>query len=130
MIGNLHAAHLNEASAIALQLTIIGEPVTNIAKYLGGVPVGGLDHFIVHPLAITSGFDNSGPAQIRQMPRDFRLIRFEDFNEIAHADFVASHEIQQAETGSIGQRPKKQFHVESLACPCHAAILARSIHMH
>jgi len=63
----------------------------------------GLDDPVVHPLALAPGIHNAGFAQISQMTRNLGLWALENFHEIANANFIIAHEIQQSKSRLVGQ---------------------------
>lgn len=58
---------------------------------------------VVHPLALAPGSDDACLPQISEMPGDLRLGRADDFREIADADFLIGHQIEEAQAGGITQ---------------------------
>jgi hypothetical protein len=46
------------------------------------------------------------------MSGDLRLGCVQDFNEVADAHLLFSHEVEQAETGVVAERLKELLHVE------------------
>jgi arsenite methyltransferase len=53
------------------------------------------------------------------MPRDFRLWATQDFYEVANANLLISHEVEEPEAGIVSQGLKELLHVEWLRSPCH-----------
>lgn len=94
MGGNLHAAHLDQAPAIPPHFGIIGEPVADVLEDLCGAFILRFDDSIVHPFALAPSADNPRFPQVGQMPRYLWLMRFEDFDEVADAHFIFSHQVQ------------------------------------
>ncbi len=47
----------------------------------------------MHPDSLSARRDNTGSAQVSEMPADLRLIRLEDLDEVADADFLISDEV-------------------------------------
>jgi hypothetical protein len=66
----------------------------------------------MHPLALASGGHKAGPSQIAKMPGDLRLRCAQDADEVADADLLLSHEIEEPEAGVIAQCLKEPLHVE------------------
>lgn len=78
---------------------------------------------VVHPLALAAGGYNSGAAQIGQMAGDLGLRLAEDFNEVADADLASGHEVEQAETGGIGERGKEASEIKAPGGSLHSNII-------
>ena len=53
------------------------------------------------------------------MPGDFRLRATKDFHEVANANLLISHEVEEPEAGIVSQGLKELLHVEWLRSPCH-----------
>ena len=45
------------------------------------------------------------------MPRNLRLARAKDFDEVANAHFLVPHKVQESQARAIRERPKQRFHV-------------------
>src|SRR5213080_1167581 len=58
---------------------------------------------VVHPLAVSSGRDNSGLAQVGEMPGDLRLRSANHFSEVADAYLLFGHQVQQPQPGRISE---------------------------
>ena len=67
----------------------------------------------MHPFPVAARVYQAGVAQVGQVARNLGLALPENFNKIADADFAAVHEIEQAETGAVGERSKEAEQVES-----------------
>ena len=52
------------------------------------------------------------------MPRDFGLGTAQDLHEVANADLLIVHKVQQPEPGVVSQRLKEPLYVVRLLC-CH-----------
>jgi hypothetical protein len=63
---------------------------------------------VMRPFAVAPGFDEAGFAQISEVPGNFGLVRFEDFLQIADANFPALHKAQEAQTGFIREGRMEQ----------------------
>lgn len=59
---------------------------------------------VMHPSAFAAGSDESGGAEVGEMARDLGLLLGEHIDKIADADFIVAHEIEQTQTGWIGER--------------------------
>jgi hypothetical protein len=97
------AAGLMEAQEIALHFFVLAQGVNRSLKNGGGVGIRGHNQAIVHPFAFAAGGDYSGTAQVGEMAGDFGLGRPKDIHEITDTDFLASDQIDEAETRGIGQ---------------------------
>jgi hypothetical protein len=53
------------------------------------------------------------------MPGDFRLRAAQDFYEVADANLLVSHEIEQPEAGVVSEGLKELLHVKLLRSSCH-----------
>jgi hypothetical protein len=53
------------------------------------------------------------------MPRDFRLRPTQDFHEVADANLLISHEVEEPEAGIVSQGLKELLHVEWLRSAWH-----------
>jgi hypothetical protein len=53
------------------------------------------------------------------MPGDFRLRATKDFHEVANANLLIFHEVEEPEAGIVSQGLKELLHVEWLRSPCH-----------
>jgi hypothetical protein len=49
-----------------------------------------IDNSVMHPFAFASRADNPRPPQVRQVPRNTRLICLQDLNQKADAHFVVT----------------------------------------
>ena len=67
--------------------------------------------------------DDSGAAQVGKVPRNLRLALPKDLHEVADADFLAVHQVQQPEPGAIGERCKQQCQVVVLRRMAHRTII-------
>ena len=56
---------------------------------------------VVVPRSLLAHFHESGPPQLRQVPRDRGLRQFEDLNEVTHAQFAGLNETQDSETDRV-----------------------------
>jgi len=74
----------------------------------------------VHPTSLAPRGDDPRAAEIRQMPRDFRLPNLEDFHEIANANFLVGNEIEEAKPRAIGQDAKEKIDRERFILTGHA----------
>jgi SAM-dependent methyltransferase len=83
----------------------------------------------VHPLAITPSGHNSGVPQIRQVPGNLRLRLIQDLNEIANADFLVSHQVQEPQPGIVSKCLKESLNIESFLSYYHVAIIFALTHV-
>ena len=75
----------------------------------------------MHPTSLAPRGDDPRAAEIRQMPRDFRLANLEDFHEIAYANFLVGNEIEEAKPRAIGQDAKEKIDRERFFFRGHSA---------
>jgi hypothetical protein len=73
----------------------------------------------MHPLSVPASSYNSGTTQVGQMPGDFGLRLIQDLHEIAHADFLISHEIQEPQPRIIAESLKEALDIEALFLDLH-----------
>jgi hypothetical protein len=78
------------------------------------------DNPVVHPLSFATGFHDSRPTKISEVPGDFRLPLLKDFYEVADANLLISHQVKQAKARIIAERLKEQFHVKGRCLSSHA----------
>ena len=81
--------------------------------------VGWRDDAVVHPLAFAACGDDAGIAEVGEVPGDFRLGLIEDFDEVADADFLIAHEIEEAEASLVGECLEEAFELEGLLFRWH-----------
>lgn len=72
----------------------------------------------MHPFAISTSGDDSGTPEIGKMAGDLRLRAAQDFDEIADADLLFSHQVKDSEPGFVPQSLKEALQVE-LRFLCH-----------
>jgi hypothetical protein len=70
------------------------------------------DDAIVHPLALTPGRHDASIPQISKMARDLWLRAAQYLYEVANANFLFSHEVEQPETSLVPEGLKELLHVE------------------
>jgi hypothetical protein len=78
----------------------------------------------VHPLAVAPGLDDSGTAEIGQVPGYLWLPLLQNLHEVADANLLISHKVKQTETRIVSQSLKKALHIE-LRRFCRHALLIR-----
>jgi SAM-dependent methyltransferase len=66
----------------------------------------------MHPFSVTPGFNDSRTAEIGEMPGNLGLPLFQNLDEVADADLLVSHQVEQAEACVVSQSLKESFHVE------------------
>lgn len=71
------------------------------------------DDAIVHPLALAAGGDDACITQVGEVAGDLWLGRGEDLDEIADADFLLAHQVEQAEACGIAEGLKEAWQIES-----------------
>lgn len=70
------------------------------------------DNPVVHPLAITPGGHNAGVPQVSEMSRNLRLRLIEYLHEVADAEFLVSHQVQEPEPRVVSQRLEESLEIE------------------
>lgn len=73
--------------------------------------IGGFDESIVSPLSIATRGDEACATQVREVPRNLRLIRFENFNAGTDAQFIIAEELDEAQSGAVSQGFEECFEV-------------------
>jgi hypothetical protein len=66
---------------------------------------------------------HAGLAQVSQMPRDFGLALPKNLDKVADADLAASHQVQQAQAGSVSQGRKKAGQARGFGAASHEFII-------
>src|SRR5208283_810909 len=93
----------------------------------GGAGVGGRSDAVVHPLALAARLDDPRAAQVGQMAADLGLRLLQDFDEIADAELLVAHQVEQAQAGDVSQRLEEAFHVEvnwlGARLHCHGSLI-------
>jgi hypothetical protein len=72
----------------------------------------------MHPLALTSGRHYTGTSKVGKMPRDLWLRLAKDLDQVAYANFLLAHEIQEPQASVVTQSLKEAFQSEFWLC-CH-----------
>ena len=85
------AASLGEARSVCQHRLVFFQPIKSLPENLGRPDVRRHDDAVMHPLALAPRFDDSGIAQVRQMPRDLRLRAAQYLHEVADANFLIAH---------------------------------------
>ena len=88
-----------------------GQPGSHLAKNSGSVRVARFGDAIVNPFTVTSRGHHAGAFQVGEMPRNLGLIDFQDLNKETHANLVFADEIDQSQSGSVGQCFKEKSDV-------------------
>ena len=57
------------------------------------------------------------------MAGNLRLPLIQNLDEVADADLLLAHEVQEAETGIVTERLKETLHVKRFRFRCHALII-------
>ena len=124
MVGPIRAA------TAGLQLSHICLHFWQLAQMCQGFPQDRGRHRIVrgyqavvHPAPLASRGDNARAAKISQVPRDFWLADFQDLHKIADANFLAGNQVEETQSGAIGQGAKKQIEGEAFFLSGHAHII-------
>jgi hypothetical protein len=99
--------HLCQSLTVAPHFAVIAEPSQSVLQNSRRVRIRRFNNAVVHPGALPPRSNNSGPAQIRQMPADLWLISLEDLYEETNAYFILTHEMKQSQSSSVGQGAKE-----------------------
>lgn len=78
-------------------------------KNLGCADVRRHDDLVMHPLAFAASCHDPGFAEISEVPGNLRLRLIEDLDEVADANLLLSHKVQQPEAGCIAECLKETF---------------------
>jgi hypothetical protein len=113
------AAGFAELCEVGLHLRVGAEGSEGRVQDGGGSGVGEAVDAVVHPLAFAAGFDDAGASQVGEVAGDFGLRLAEDLDEVADADLVAGHEVEQAEAGGVGERGEEAGRVEGFCGASH-----------
>ena len=114
------ATYLFQARAIVLHGRMAGQPGSHFAKDSGGVRVTRFRNPIVNPLAVASRRNDPGSFQVSEMPGDFWLINFQNFDKKTDAHLVLADEIYQAQPRSVRQCFEEKSDVVFVVC--HASV--------
>lgn len=106
------AAGLRETRPVSLHRLVFLQPLKCLTEYLRGASVRRHDDAVVHPLALTPGRDDAGIPQICEMAGDFWLRHAENLHEVADADFLLAHQVEEPETRVVAKCLKELLHVE------------------
>ena len=117
------ATRLRQPGFVSLHRAFFAKPRKSLLKNLGGSYIGRHHDPVVHPLPVPPGSYNSGTAQVGQMPGDFGLWLIQNLHEIAHADFLISHEIQEPQPRVIAESLKEAVDLEALFLGFHKIII-------
>jgi hypothetical protein len=71
--------------------------------------IGRLDESIVSPLSIATRSHESGATEVCEVPRNLRLIRFENLDAIADAQLLVTEQMNKAQAGAVSQGFEKYF---------------------
>src|ERR1700739_2068193 len=78
---------------------------------------------VIHTFPPASSHHTASTAKIGQVPRDLGLALSQDLHEITDTHFLTVHQVQQPETGAIGERGKQQRQVVVLREIAHLFII-------
>ena len=73
---------------------------------------GGRRDAVVHPLALAPRLDDPRAAQVGQVAADLGLRLLQNFHEVADAQLLVAHQVEQAQARGISQRLEEALHVE------------------
>jgi hypothetical protein len=108
------AAETREALSLFLHVAVFAEPAHHFGEDARGVLVRRMRDAVVHPLALAPRRDEARTPQVREVARNLRLVHAEHLHEEADADLARRHQVQEAQTRPVGQRPEEQFHLSFL----------------
>ena len=77
----------------------------------------------MHPLALAARGDDACVAQVSEVARDFRLALVENLDKITDADLAADHQVQQAQSGGVGQRREEAGQADRWGAAAHEFII-------
>src|SRR5688572_33304690 len=69
--------------------------------------IAGTGEAVMHPFPVAFDLDQASPAQLGEMARNLRLVEPEGAMEIADADLLLGQQVQQAQSGGVGERFKE-----------------------
>lgn len=98
------AAGVIQTFAVALQLFVLAQRGKSALQNRRCMGLAWNRQPIVDPLPFPTRRHNSRPAQIRQVPRDLRLWRPDHLNEVADAQLLVRHQVDQAQARPVGKR--------------------------
>jgi hypothetical protein len=77
----------------------------------------------MHPDSFASRRDNTGSAEISQVPANLWLIRFQYLHEKTDTDLLIAYEVDDPQARGIRQCPKEQLAIEWFLFPCHNEVI-------
>ena len=98
------AADFFQPRAIGFHCWFTGQPDAYFMKDVGCVRIRRLDNAIVNPLAFAARCNHARTPQVGKMPRNLWLVQLQHFNQKTDADFVFANQIDQPQSGTIGER--------------------------
>lgn len=67
---------------------------------------------VVHPLPVAANRNDPRPPQVGKMARDLRLRAADHLDEIADAEFLVTHQVQNPESRPVPKRLKEPFEIK------------------
>ncbi len=110
---------LRQPSLVSLHYALFAKPRKRLLKNPGRTCIRRHHHPIVHPFALAASCNDTGATQVGQMPRYLGLRLSQDLNEIADADLLISHEVQEPKPRGVAKSLKKTLHVETIVLGFH-----------
>jgi hypothetical protein len=106
--GNLlwSTAGLAKTGQIRLHRLLLPNDCERFAKDPGCAGVRRNSDPVVHPFALPAGSHHARPPQICEMARNLGLALSKYLDEITDTDFPSVHEVQQPQTGAVGEGRK------------------------
>ena len=113
---------LDSRAQVSLHRSIFFQPTKSLLKNLSRSDVRWHDDPVVHPLPVSARCNDSGAPQISKVTRDLRLGLIQNLDEVADADFLIAHQVEQPEASIVAKCLKEPLDVECLF-RCHVRII-------
>ena len=110
---------LRQPGPVSLRGAFFSEPRKCLLKNLCSTYMRRHHDPIVHPLSLAASSHNSGAPQVGQMPRYLGLRLIQNLHEVADADFLIAHEIQEPKPRIVTEGLKEALRVEILVLHFH-----------
>ena len=112
------AAGLREPRAVRLHGLFFLEPAQRLPQDLRSPDVRRHHDPVVHPLSLAPRRDDARAAKVGEVPGDLRLRPAKNLHEVADANLLIAHEVQEPEPRVVSERLKEPLDVERLFSPC------------
>jgi hypothetical protein len=113
------ATCLRQPGMICLHRAFFFEPRKSLLQNLRGSYIRRHDDPIVHPFPVPASSYNPCVPQVCKVPGYLGLRLIQNLNEIADANFLISHEIQEPQARIVAQSLEEALHVEALILDLH-----------